>query len=76
MAMFEHEYDFYGVEVDLIGLGATPEEAASLIQILHEGGWGQPWGSQVDGLDDEYLVHKLAWYREFHQQCPWLGERG
>jgi hypothetical protein len=50
-------YDYDDIEADLIRLGATPEETASLI-ILHEE--ERDWD-----LSDEYLTRKLAWYRKW-----------
>jgi hypothetical protein len=63
-------YDYTQIEMDLIRLGATPEEADVLTDILHEEGWGeQPgWGNQSGRFSDNYLEHKLAWYREFRRQ--------
>jgi hypothetical protein len=57
-------YDYTQIEADLIRLGATPEEADALTDILHEEGWGEDWGDNGQ-FSDDYLRHKIWWYREF-----------
>jgi hypothetical protein len=58
-------YDYTQIEVDLIRLGATPEEADAMTTILHEEDWGEDWGDQSGQFSDDYLKHKIWWYREF-----------
>jgi hypothetical protein len=58
-------YDYDAIEADLTRLGATPEEADGLTTILHEEDWSEEWGDQSGRFSDDYLKHKIWWYREF-----------
>jgi hypothetical protein len=60
-------YDYTQIEMDLIRLGATPEEADALTDILHEEDWEGNRGDQPGQFSDDYLRHKIWWYREFRR---------
>jgi hypothetical protein len=59
-------YDYDAIEADLLCLGATFSEAAGLTDILDDEGWGEQLDPSGSGrFSDQYLMTKLAWYREF-----------
>jgi hypothetical protein len=58
-------YDYDAIEADLVRVGATFSEAAGLTDILDDEGWGEQLDPSGFRFSDEYLMTKLAWYREF-----------
>lgn len=62
------QYDFQLIATSLLAVGATPEEADGLLEILDTEGWGatepQPDGIEGAGnFSDADLRAKLDWYR-------------
>jgi hypothetical protein len=57
-------YDYDAIEADLIRLGATPEEAASLATVLCSERSRENWGTGAAGnFTDNYMRFKLWAYR-------------
>jgi hypothetical protein len=63
-------YDYDTIEADLVRVGATFGEAAGLTDILDDEGWGEQLDPSGSRFSDEYLMAKLAWYREFRRSVP------